>query len=90
MPKAYALVDNIREALLKKSLYNETSIFTSLEIERLGKLVTGLTADDIHALPLDTDLLTVIEFLSAYEDDLDYSQVYIFSYAIFCNTSHQQ
>lgn len=49
--------------------------FSSSVIRRLGKLTRGLTAEDIQGIPLDSDLLSTIEILSEYEDELDSSQV---------------
>jgi len=44
-------------------------------IGRLGVLVRGLTTDDINSFPLDTELLTIVEILSDYENRLDGGQV---------------
>lgn len=69
------MLDNVREALLSQSPDSQDSVFSAAIIARLGTLVRGLTADDIEGLLLDTDLLSVLELLSKYEDDLDTSQV---------------
>lgn len=48
-------------------------------ISRMGILVRGLTAADIESLPVDTELLSIIEILSQHEDILDSGQVSLFS-----------
>ncbi|XP_045211411.2 uncharacterized protein LOC123562887 [Mercenaria mercenaria] len=75
--QVYAIVDNTRKVLnpLQVQADDEISVFSSSEIKKLGRLARGLTADDIEGLPLDTDLLSIIEILSEYENDLDSSQV---------------
>jgi len=46
-------------------------------IGRLGVLVRGLTTDDINSFPLDTELLSIVEILSDYENRLDGGQVWL-------------
>ena len=43
--------------------------------ETIGRIVIGMTAEDIENIPEDTEFLTVIEILSEYEDDMELSQV---------------
>ena len=43
--------------------------------EKIGRLVVGMTAEDIRKIPEDTEFPTIVELLSDYEDDMDLSQV---------------
>lgn len=73
------MLDNVKDALLAQSAVSpdrDDSVFSATIIARLGKLVVGLAAEDIEGLLLDTNLLSVIELLSKYEDELDTSQVW--------------
>jgi uncharacterized protein Yka (UPF0111/DUF47 family) len=75
--KVYALVDNVRTMLTDLAEGSDTYVFSSSVVRQLGRLSRGLTAEDIQGIPLDNDLLSIIEILSEYEDDLDSSQVSI-------------
>lgn len=74
-----ATVDNIREKL-SEALDEDETPWSADVISRLGVLVCGLTADDIKSFPMDSELLSIIEMLSVYEDLLDGSQVIYFSF----------
>lgn len=49
--------------------------FNANFFEKIGRLVLGMTAEDIENLPEDTELPTIIEILTEFEDDMDSSQV---------------
>ena len=72
----YAFFDTIKERF--GTISSENSIYDSNFFDSIGNLVLGMTGDDIENLPEDTELLTIIEILSDFEDEMDSSQVRIF------------
>lgn len=71
-------MDNIKESLketLSGTLADGDSMWSVDIISNIGVFARGLTADDIATFSLDTELLSIIEILAQYEDELDSSQV---------------
>lgn len=74
----YAVMDNIKETLkgtLGGTLADDDSMWSVDVISNIGAFARSLTAGDIATFSLDTELLSIIEILAQYEDELDSSQV---------------
>ena len=50
-------------------------VFNANILHRLGRFSEGLSVKDIEALPFDTEMLSIIEVMSNFEDDLSSAQV---------------
>ena len=71
--KYYALFENVKEQFGEIGADNPT--YNGEFFDNIGNIVLGMTGEDINNLPEDTELLTIIDILSKYEDEMDSSQV---------------
>ena len=71
--KYYALFENVKEQFGEIGADNPT--YNGEFFDKIGSIVLGMTGEDINNIPEDTELLTIIDILSKYEDEMDSSQV---------------
>ena len=67
------MFENVKEHFGKIGAENPT--YNGEFFDNIGSIVLGMTDEDINNLPEDTELLTIIDILSKYEDEMDSSQV---------------
>ena len=67
------MFENVKEQFDEFGADNPT--YNGEFFDNIGSIVLGMTGEDINNLPEDTELLTIIDILSKYEDEMDSSQV---------------